>query len=243
MIINFLRVARFGRYTVAALESKIESYEKEARQLHKALERSDSYIEDLQGELKKSRTLCAKSHGKTPSDSGKTAPVRKTDHNDLDFTGDSHDLSPQKWNGGANLNIDESSFRLEMPSPVSPDLVKQCFGDQENGSRSCKKRLEFALDGPTTKKLSRIDSADISDLTIGSPTMTPRTCSMTAERDSLFAAPSCDSTLNDTLDPTLNEFDLSDCMKLMDAAEKNVEQRRCGETLTQSASGRCSSWR
>ena len=239
MIINLFCVARFGRYTVAALESKIESYEKEARQLHKALERSDSYIEDLQGELKKSRTLCAKSHGKTSSDSGKTAPVRKTDHNDLDLT---DDVLTQKWNGGENRNINESSFQLEMPSPVSPDLVKQCFGNQEAGSRSCKKRLEFALDGPTMKKLSRIDPADISDLTIGSPT-TPRTCSMTAERDSLFAAPSCDSTLNDTLDPTLNEFDLSDCMKLMDAAEKNVEQRRCGETLTQSASGRCSSWR
>ena len=236
MIINQLfHVARFGRYTVAALESKIESYEKEARQLHKALERSDSYIEDLQGELKKSRMLCAKSHGKTPSDRGKTAPARKTDHNDLDRTDDSCDVSPQKWNGAKNMN--ESSFQLEMPSPVSPDLVKQCFGDQENGSRSCKKRLEFALDGPMTKKLSKIDSADISDLTIGSPPMT-------AERDSLFAAPSCDSTLNDTLDPTLNEFDLSDCMKLMDAAEKNVEQRRCGgETLTQSAGGMCSSWR
>ena len=225
MIIKLFHVARFGRYTVAALESKIESYEKEARQLHKALERSDSYIEDLQGELKKSRTLCAsKSHGKTPS-------IRKTDHNDLDLTDDSRDVLPQKWNGGENLNMNESSFRLEMPSPVSPDLVKQCFGDQEEGSRSCKKRLEFALDGPTMKKLSKID---ISDLTIGSP--------MTAERDS-FVAPSCDSTLDDTLDPTLNEFDLSDCMRLMDAAEKNVEQRRCGETLTQSAGGRCSSWR
>ncbi|XP_067663297.1 ORC ubiquitin ligase 1-like [Haliotis asinina] len=44
---------RYGRYTVATLEAKVESYEKEVRQLNKALERSDRYVEDLESELKK----------------------------------------------------------------------------------------------------------------------------------------------------------------------------------------------
>ncbi|KAK6172986.1 hypothetical protein SNE40_016530 [Patella caerulea] len=42
---------RYGRYTVATLESKAEAYEKEIKQLNKALERSDKYIEDLEKEL------------------------------------------------------------------------------------------------------------------------------------------------------------------------------------------------
>ncbi|CAH1776410.1 unnamed protein product [Owenia fusiformis] len=42
---------RFGRYTVAALESKCEKYEREIRQLQKALERSDNYIADLEKQL------------------------------------------------------------------------------------------------------------------------------------------------------------------------------------------------
>ncbi len=37
-----------NRYTVAALETKIESYEKEIKQLQKALDKSDRYIADLE---------------------------------------------------------------------------------------------------------------------------------------------------------------------------------------------------
>ncbi|CAG5131288.1 unnamed protein product [Candidula unifasciata] len=39
---------KFGRYTVATLETKLAEQEKEIRQLKKALERSDAYIEELQ---------------------------------------------------------------------------------------------------------------------------------------------------------------------------------------------------
>lgn len=244
---------------MATLESKIESYEKEARQLQKALERSDSYIEELQRELaqaKNSQTLCIKDQGMSPA--GKGVSIRMTRHHDLDQTNDTLGMSlmsPQKPNAdgrGQNTCMDESSFRLEMPSPVSPDLVKQCFGDREDESRSCKKRLEFTLDGrrtsgePIMNKLSKLDTADISDLTIGSPAV-DRGRPRTTKRD-LFAAPSCDSTM-DTLDPTMNESDLclnsdlSDCMKLLDAAEKNVEQRRSSDVFSQSTNGRQSLWR
>lgn len=40
-----------NRYTVAALETKIESYEKEIKQLQKALDKSDKYIADLEQKL------------------------------------------------------------------------------------------------------------------------------------------------------------------------------------------------
>lgn len=41
---------RFGRYTVAALESKIHQYERDVAQLRRALERSDKYIEELEAQ-------------------------------------------------------------------------------------------------------------------------------------------------------------------------------------------------
>ncbi|KAG7222398.1 hypothetical protein INR49_016353, partial [Caranx melampygus] len=42
---------KFGRYTVAALEAKIQQYERNVDQLKKALERSDQYIEDLESRV------------------------------------------------------------------------------------------------------------------------------------------------------------------------------------------------
>ncbi|KAH9523144.1 ORC ubiquitin ligase 1 [Bulinus truncatus] len=46
---------KFGRFTVATLETKISEQDKEIRQLKMALERSDSYIEELEQQLRKIR--------------------------------------------------------------------------------------------------------------------------------------------------------------------------------------------
>lgn len=46
-------VPRFGRFTVAALEAKIQQYERDVEHLKRALERSDQYIEDLESRLRK----------------------------------------------------------------------------------------------------------------------------------------------------------------------------------------------
>nr|XP_019935826.1 PREDICTED: RING finger protein 219 [Paralichthys olivaceus] len=45
---------KFGRYTVAALEAKIQLYERDVDHLKRALERSDQYIEDLESRVTKS---------------------------------------------------------------------------------------------------------------------------------------------------------------------------------------------
>ncbi|XP_023257011.1 RING finger protein 219 [Seriola lalandi dorsalis] len=45
---------KFGRYTVAALEAKIQQYERDVDHLKRALERSDQYIEDLESQVSKS---------------------------------------------------------------------------------------------------------------------------------------------------------------------------------------------
>lgn len=45
---------KFGRFTVAALEAKIQQYERNMDQLKRALERSDQYIEELETRIQKS---------------------------------------------------------------------------------------------------------------------------------------------------------------------------------------------
>ncbi|XP_032133331.1 ORC ubiquitin ligase 1 isoform X2 [Sapajus apella] len=42
---------KFGRFAVAALQSKVEQYERETSRLKKALERSDKYIEELESQV------------------------------------------------------------------------------------------------------------------------------------------------------------------------------------------------
>ncbi|XP_004448809.2 ORC ubiquitin ligase 1 [Dasypus novemcinctus] len=42
---------KFGRFTIAALQSKVEQYERETSRLKKALERSDKYIEELESQV------------------------------------------------------------------------------------------------------------------------------------------------------------------------------------------------
>lgn len=49
---------KFSRFTVAALEAKIQQYERNMDQLKRALERSDQYIEELESRIKKSDKKC-----------------------------------------------------------------------------------------------------------------------------------------------------------------------------------------
>lgn len=42
---------KLGRFTIAALQSKVEQYERETSRLKKALERSDKYIEELESQI------------------------------------------------------------------------------------------------------------------------------------------------------------------------------------------------
>ncbi|XP_034048953.1 ORC ubiquitin ligase 1 [Thalassophryne amazonica] len=63
---------KFGRYTVAALEAKIQQYERNVDQLKRALERSDQYIEDLESQIRRCEMSCAEMQemwGKGSSDS------------------------------------------------------------------------------------------------------------------------------------------------------------------------------
>uniref|UniRef100_A0A8D0DRX4 ORC ubiquitin ligase 1 n=1 Tax=Salvator merianae TaxID=96440 RepID=A0A8D0DRX4_SALMN len=62
---------KFGRFTVAALQSKLEQCERETNRLKKALERSDTYIEDL--ELQVSQLKRESGPKTSPSSEGEVA--------------------------------------------------------------------------------------------------------------------------------------------------------------------------
>ncbi|XP_053867791.1 ORC ubiquitin ligase 1 [Malaclemys terrapin pileata] len=67
---------KFGRFTAAALQSKVEQCERETNRLKKALERSDKYIEELEGQL----TQLKGSSGETQNVSTVSERALFTDH-------------------------------------------------------------------------------------------------------------------------------------------------------------------
>lgn len=62
LVINEKTSQMSNKYTVAALETKLESYEKEIKQLQKALEKSDRYIAELENPEKSKVKLQKENH-------------------------------------------------------------------------------------------------------------------------------------------------------------------------------------
>ncbi|XP_042538599.1 ORC ubiquitin ligase 1 [Dipodomys spectabilis] len=127
---------KFGRFTVAALQSKVEQYERETNRLKKALERSDKYIEELESQvaqLKNSseekeamdsicpRVLSTDGKGtksseedvasKTPGDTARKQPGTAT--------ASSHLAQPS-----SSRLLDSSATRQENTSKIEPNCPK-----------------------------------------------------------------------------------------------------------------------
>ncbi|XP_053311359.1 ORC ubiquitin ligase 1 [Spea bombifrons] len=56
---------KFGRFTVAALQAKVDQYEREMNRLRKALERSDQYIEELEGQIEQLKPAREEENGRS----------------------------------------------------------------------------------------------------------------------------------------------------------------------------------
>ncbi|XP_022323053.2 uncharacterized protein LOC111124476 isoform X2 [Crassostrea virginica] len=108
---------RYGRYTVATLEAKIQTYEKEVGQLNKALEKSDKVIEELTEELKSYR-------GKTKSDYSSEPR---------------HSLSSKSNLDDLNLRTSSLSGKRSFDEPLS--------SQQGTDSNHLPKRQLFSEDG------------------------------------------------------------------------------------------------
>ena len=97
---------RTSKYTMAALETKLESYEKEVKQLQKALDKSDKYIADLE---QKSRDKENNNKSLTVYNNGSTTNKQTT--------------SPHNANNSYNLLNSNSSTNLNAESMMTSPPV------------------------------------------------------------------------------------------------------------------------
>ncbi|XP_078259153.1 ORC ubiquitin ligase 1 [Rhinoraja longicauda] len=65
---------KFGRFTVAALQSKVEQHEREMNRLKRALERSDKYIEDMEFQIERLKGKSPKSENNGVKLSSESSP-------------------------------------------------------------------------------------------------------------------------------------------------------------------------
>ncbi|XP_028655412.2 ORC ubiquitin ligase 1 [Erpetoichthys calabaricus] len=109
---------KFGRFTVAALEAKIDQYERDANRLRKALERSDKYIEELENQISLT--------GKKVNDTDSSAEVNSRNDCKAKKAEDSAEcfLSWSSQNEGEQsriLTMRKSLSEMEQPSVSSLD--------------------------------------------------------------------------------------------------------------------------
>uniref|UniRef100_UPI00398F7A9C ORC ubiquitin ligase 1 isoform X4 n=1 Tax=Pristiophorus japonicus TaxID=55135 RepID=UPI00398F7A9C len=113
---------KFGRFTVAALQSKVEQYEREMNRLKRALERSDKYIEDMEFQIEQLKETDEK-------EEGCTAP---TDESEIQFELPSP-CTPSTSLGGLHLHSadDETSplMKKRNGGKKLAHLRKLCFDD------------------------------------------------------------------------------------------------------------------
>ncbi|XP_074839051.1 ORC ubiquitin ligase 1 [Carettochelys insculpta] len=131
---------KFGRFTVAALQSKVEQCERETTRLKKALERSDKYIEELECQL----TQLKGSSGETQNASTVRERVLFTDHKGSESSED--DVA----------SLTTQVERLEKKTSTtssSPDNHKQLTGNGLlNGDGACSNSISRdESNGPDTQ--------------------------------------------------------------------------------------------
>ncbi|XP_033003755.1 ORC ubiquitin ligase 1 [Lacerta agilis] len=113
---------KFGRFTVAVLQSKLEQCERETNRLKKALERSDTYIEDLEAQVARLK---------------RESSQRKSTSPESDAT----DLMEDKESGGSAANeialLESPEERIDpscLCASHSPDDLEQPAGSGLLGS-------------------------------------------------------------------------------------------------------------
>ncbi|XP_064609965.1 ORC ubiquitin ligase 1-like [Liolophura sinensis] len=159
---------RYGRSTVAALQSQIDSYEKEVHQLNKALQKSDGYIEELEEELSELRGTeseegkSSDSKPKQPSDELQAKPVEKQSHKKklfMDYDDVKRAVVVAQPSGES---LSRHTAKILETKSVSGILVNNDSKDSTkpfNSPTKGSKKVSFALpeDTPPNSKMSSFD--------------------------------------------------------------------------------------
>ncbi|XP_004680139.1 PREDICTED: RING finger protein 219 [Condylura cristata] len=132
---------KFGRFTVAALQSKVEQYERETNRLKKALERSDKYIEELESQIAQ---LKNSSEEKEALNSICQRALS------ADGKGSEEDMTSKNQGDGARKQLGTSTSSSHLAKPSSSSARQESTSKTE--PNSCKnkdlyqKQVEIMLD-------------------------------------------------------------------------------------------------
>ncbi|XP_007529043.1 ORC ubiquitin ligase 1 [Erinaceus europaeus] len=132
---------KFGRFTVAALQSKVEQYERETNRLKKALERSDKYIEELESQISQL----------------KSASEEKESLNSIcqralstDGSGSEEDMASKNQGDGARKQLGSSTSCSHLAKPSSSSARQESTNESEPNCSKNKdlyqKQVEIMLD-------------------------------------------------------------------------------------------------
>ena len=248
---------RFGRFTVATLESKLESSEKQITKLEKALERSDEYIEDLEKQLQNGcqsirKSGSSKVKGRLFTDSDLDFSRTDSNLNDSELPSrisnisepiselvsdvrfDDSDLSMKL--AGRKTNQGQSSFDLDIPSPLSKSSKPYTDTDATEDSCGLGTDDTFVLPKPSMSKTSgatldsckkklRFAFADDQNFR-GSHSKDIAQQHDNVKAKVRFSVDVEHSALNSS-DPNVSMTpDLEDCFRIMDEAKRKLEERQ-----------------
>lgn len=143
---------KFGRFTVAALQSKVEQYERETNRLKKALERSDKYIEELESQVAQLKnaneekedmdTICQRASsvdGKGGKGSDETVPSRSQ--------GDSvRQQAGAATSGSSHLATASNSRLSDTTNSVRQDSTNKTEPNCPKNKDLYSKQVEIMLD-------------------------------------------------------------------------------------------------
>ena len=165
--------SRYGRYTMAALQTKLETYEKEVKQLQRALERSDAYIEDMEEELEKYRKGIKNPSSNDGTSKRDTSLETLKQDRPKSFLSDTLDTSsPPVGKAKRNLFRLDSDNDSASNSPIEKRPLRPGTGGADSrsagitnfyGGSAQKKEKELLKPSPWKRFRSDSDSRDVDD--------------------------------------------------------------------------------
>ncbi|XP_067842602.1 ORC ubiquitin ligase 1 [Heptranchias perlo] len=150
---------KFGRFTVAALQSKVEQYEREMNRLKRALERSDKYIEDMEFQIER---LKGKSEEKE-NERGKLYSESPSASLQAGENGSSREL----WNYHDDAKENRIIAMRRSLSKIEQPLVNQLDGAESTCfSFSCQQNLNGTMSDSTPKNRVPLDNGLLTTATV-----------------------------------------------------------------------------
>ncbi|XP_064637321.1 ORC ubiquitin ligase 1-like [Lineus longissimus] len=176
---------KYGRFTVSAMQSKMDAYEKQVIQLQKALEKSDTYVEEVEKELeafRKDGTAVYATSVHTKMDTKSEADKRAETCRKSLFGGSKLHKGAENENKMAENYREDDKLSSNLKVPPS-GLVQLAAWRLEHGDDASEKSPKFS-----TFKPDDLDSRRTSTFITGRSSLGGRTDMKHAKADGSFDA-------------------------------------------------------